>query len=298
MPLDLKRMTLSKFLVLESKDFNWDELTFEQTKIKHRELTRKWMSENQEFEGSMKQHYKEVTGEEYHDNKEAIYDGYSDHYSEKIYVFSNKVVDVKKELQKIIYKEEDLDKIRKGVENKSILGFIGHLGGMEFIPTFFADLGIPVTVMLRFKSDLARKMAQEQIERYEGLDFNMIDVGGELYRNFRKFLTEKRLLITVFDGFDNWQINRKSEQVSFAGRDILLDSTPKRLHSLTGKGSVYYLSMIRKGNEYHLNVEEIPAEESEGLPTEIYSRWSDSVLTNPNQWYIWDEVEELFEIEQ
>lgn len=292
-------MTLSKYLVLQSKDLNLDQMTLNEVKDIHRSMTRTWMAENQDFEDSMKSYYQEVTGETYISNKEEIYNGYSDHYSEKIFVYSKSKHDLNTQFNKVVYKDSDIEKIKKGIEEKSILGFIGHLGGMEFIPTFFANIGIPVTVMLRFKSDTARQMAAEKNAIYanEGWDFDMIDVGGELYRNFRKFLSEKRLLITVFDGFDNWQLNHKSEKQSFAGNDILLDSTPKRLHSLTGKGSVYYISMIRKGEDYHLNVEEVEAPESDGLPTNVFKKWSKSVLDNPNQWYIWDEVDELFEQE-
>jgi hypothetical protein len=292
-------MTLSKYLVLQSKDLDLDQMTLNQVKDIHRGMTRTWMTENQDFEDSMKSYYQEVTGETYASNKEEIYNGYSDHYSEKLFIYSSDTKEIAKQFQNVIYTDADIAKIKKGIEEKSILGFIGHLGGMEFIPTFFAQIGIPVTVMLRFKSDLAKKMAAEKNDIYtkEGWDVNMIDVGGELYRNFRKFLSEKRLLITVFDGFDNWQLNHKSEKQDFAGKEILLDSTPKRLHSLTGKGSVFYISMIRRGDEYHLNVEEVEAPDSNGLPTNVFNKWSKSVLDNPNQWYIWDEVDELLEQE-
>lgn len=290
-------MTLSKFLVLESKNFDLSDSSLEETKEIHRKLTRQWFAENQEFEQSVKENFELVTKKNYDDNRDAILDGYSDHYTEKIYVYISPINKVKDELHKIVYKPEDLEKIRKGVENKSVLGFIGHLGGMEFIPTFFADHGIPVTVMLRFKSDQARQMAQDQISRYTGLDMDLIDVGGQLYRNFRQFLNKKRLLITVFDGFDNWQLNRTSEQANFVGHDVYLDSTPARLHSLTGKGVVHYISIVRKGTEYHLNVVDINVEGKNGLSSEIFKHWNESVQNNLDQWYIWDEVDELIEQE-
>lgn len=290
-------MTLSKFLVLESKNFDLSDYSLEETKEVHRKLTRQWFNKNQSFEQSVKENFELVTKLNYAEHREEILDGYSDHYTEKLYVYLSPIQNVKSELNKIVYKDEDLEKIKKGVENKSILGFIGHLGGMEFIPTFFADKGIPVTVMLRFKSDTARQMAKDQIDRYTGLDFNLIDVGGELYRNFRKFLSQKRLLITVFDGFDNWQLNRSSEKANFVGHDVYLDSTPKRLHSLTGKGVVHYISIIRKGTEYHLNVVDIDVKEKHGLSTEIFKHWNESVQNNLHQWYIWDEVDELIEQE-
>jgi hypothetical protein len=288
-------MSLSRTLVEESTKSASEITSLEEVKHRNRALTIKWFKENPAFEAEVSQHYTTITSKDFESNKEEVFNGYSDHYSEKIFGFGTTTENYLSQLGKIKYKTDDIEKIKKAVANNTTAGFIGHLGGMEFIPTFFAKMGIPVTVLLRFKSDEARTRTFAQNKRLkEDLDLTLLDIDNNLYRNLKSTLLGNRLLISVFDGFDNWKIDKRVGEVEWKRQQVELDSTSVRIHSMTGKGPIFYIKLIRVGHDYILSVEDVSEKQDNNIAESLFNSWKGSVEENPHQWYIWDELNLIF----
>jgi len=285
-------MNLSKYLVEHNAKTSSNK-TLDELKTYNRTLTHTWMGENPDFETEIKAGFHTLTDHTYKEHRTEILNGYSDHYAEKIFGFSATVPDYINRVDEIPFDASQIQEIKDAISEQSAIAFIGHLGGMEFIPVFLALHGIPVTVILRFNSDEARNRAFAQNKRLEGLDIDLIDAGDGLFADLRKLSGQKRLIITVFDGFDNWKPDFDSVTVHWGLKKIRLDSTPRRLHSLLQKGEIFYVSMLRNEDKYRFNSVKLNRTQSHTIGEVVYHPWRESVEASPTQWYIWDEVKEI-----
>ncbi len=285
-------MSLSKYLVEHNAKLTTNK-TLEELKQYNRQLTFDWIAKNKEFEAEIKAGFHTLTSENYNENRTEILNGYADHYAEKIFGFSAKIPQYLAKVGEAPFNEAELKEIKEAVKKQNAIPFIGHLGGMEFIPPFLALHGIPVTVILRFNSTEARKRAFEQNARLKDLDITLIDASDNMVAELLKLKGQKRLLITVYDGFDNWKPDVESVTMYWGLKKIKLDSTPRRLYNLTQKGSFFYISMLRNDDKYKFSAVKLEKGQSHTISEVIYKPWKASIEENFSQWYIWDEVREI-----
>ena len=284
-------MTLSAYLVkaLYSKDFL--AMSFMEVITESRAYTRIWWQENREISSLAEANCERFTGFSFSDHREAILDGYADHYGEKAFGSGHHVNEFVRLLAGIRFRAEDRDRLQAELAHNTVLCMTSHFGGVDFLPACLGYNGLPTRVFLRFKSKEAREAAALQVKALQKrFDFTLMDADASLARDILKMSRNPRVLVTVADSFKNWRRGKKGRQeIDFLGHRFGLDDTPEQLAELFRAPVFFtYMNRIRPG-EYEIILETLEPDEN-GYRMPIFNRWQKLIRSSPQQWYAWEEL--------
>jgi KDO2-lipid IV(A) lauroyltransferase len=153
----------------------------------------------------------------------AVFRGIILHYYEKLFnAFSS--AETLKTFFEIYMKNEGMTAIEQGLsKGNGVLLVTGHFGGVEFIPGYLAANNFPVTIIVRFSSNILRNIS---IQKAKDFSARIIDVDNtpNIMKAIIENLKENRIVITQCDEINEWK-SYKHNRVSFLGKDIHLDRT-------------------------------------------------------------------------
>ena len=152
-----------------------------------------------------------------------VFRGILSHYYEKFFnVYST--AETLRTFFKIHMENEGLNTIKQGLtRGKGVLLISGHLGGIEFIPTFLGAYNYPVSIVAKFKTKDLRDITMQQAK-----NFSVKIIDADHTSNIMKAvcddLRENRIVITLCDEIDEWRPCRHNK-IFFLGKQVSLDKT-------------------------------------------------------------------------
>ena len=108
-------------------------------------------------------------------------------------------------------------------KGNGVLLITGHFGGVEFIPGYLAAKGLPVTIIVRFSSNILRQISTRKAEEFSARIID-VDTTPNIIKSIIENLKENRIVITQCDEIHGWKPSKRN-RISFLGKDLLLDRT-------------------------------------------------------------------------
>lgn len=284
-------MTLSAYIVKALYEDDFKSLTLADIIDRSRTFTRQWWLENRDVSRLAEANFEQFTGLSFSAHADAIMNGYADHYAEKAFASGHHVEELLSILDRITFRPEDKKTLQDQLASRTVLCLTSHFGGVDLLPVSLSRKGLPSSVFLRFKSDIARERAMAQLATLQQwLDFELLDADASLKRHILQMSKKPRILVTVVDSFKNWRRGLEGRQEEdFLGHRFGLDDTPDKLAQVF-KAAVYfiYMNRIRPG-EYEIRMEPFSPDET-GYRRPLFKRWQELVRSCPGQWYAWEEI--------
>lgn len=220
------------------------------------------------------------------------------HYYEKLFnAFSS--VETLKTFYKIHMKNEGMTPIEQGLsKGNGVLLVTGHFGGVEFIPGYLAANDLPVTIIVRFSSNILRNISIQKAKEFSA---RIIDVDNtpNIMKAILDNLKENRIVITQCDEISEWK-SYKHNKVSFLGKNIHLDRTMDILIRRAKPAIVFGLMHRETDHRYrfittssgemvkrHLRPEDMPISKLALSFLEQY------IYRYPREWYQWKQYADI-----
>jgi len=133
-----------------------------------------------------------------------VFRGIFSHYYEKFF----NVYSTPQTLQTFVrthMEGEGLEAIKQGLaKGNGVLLITGHFGGVEFIPAFLVANNLPVTTVVKFKTNKLRDVSLEQARHFST---KIIDADNtpNIIKAIYNDLRENRVVITQCDEIDEWK---------------------------------------------------------------------------------------------
>ncbi len=169
--------------------------------------------------------------------------------------------------------------------------FVSHFGSIDFIPPVLAAAGFPVSLLARFRSEIARSSAQRLAACFGA---EIIDLGLGLPASVRGIKDRPRLLITACDAFHQWR--RSTTTVSWLDHAISLDRTPCDLVRIF-RATPFFLALEPLSTgvpSFRFHWKSL-AEHS--LSIQLFDVFRELVVTQPWNVYNWEDFHELWSTE-
>lgn len=216
-----------------------------------------------------------------------VFKGILSHYYEKLYIAYEQAPKASKFLKKSI-EPHGLDILRDKLKRgKGVIVVTGHYGAIEYIPTFLAVNGFPVSMIAKFKTEQLRKKVFRQAEIY---GIRLLDAGSgiDVLRAAVKELKQNRIVVTECDEMEEWRPSTK-QFISFLGRRTGLDRTINALHKRTRAELVFALIHRHNLNKYSFIAHSIDSGSRNSNPvgSELLKILEGYILRYPEQWYQW-----------
>ena len=230
-----------------------------------------------------------------------VFRGIIFHYYEKLFnAYSS--VETLKSFLKTHVKSQSMGIIEKALsEEKGVLLITGHLGGVEFLPTYLGSNHYPVSIVVRFKSSHLRNMSLQKAPQYSA---RIIDVDNtpNVMKAICESLKENRIVIIQCDEIEEWKPSRH-EKVSFLGKSTFLDRTMNIL-AKRGSAPVVFGMMHRKHNHHYEfiatsseNIEKrFPYAAAMSVGELALKYFEQYIYTYPEEWYEWKKYPEIHSI--
>ena len=220
------------------------------------------------------------------------------HYYEKLFnAFSS--AETLKTFFKIHMKSEGMTAIEQGLsKGNGVLLVTGHFGGVEFIPGYLAAKNFPVTIIVRFSSNILRNISIQKAKEFSA---RIIDVDNtpNIMKAISENLKENRIVVTQCDEVKEWK-SYKHDKVSFLGKDIHLDRTVDILIKRANPAIVFGIMHRESEHRYrlittswdkmekgHLGPAEIPISKVALNLLEQY------IYRYPREWYQWKQYADI-----
>ncbi len=221
-----------------------------------------------------------------------VFRGIYSHYYEKLFIAYQAPRKAIRFMDKNI-SDTDLDRLHAALaKKKGVLLVTGHYGAIEFIPTFLAAKGLPVSMIAKFKTPQLKRKVYAQAEKY---GIRLIDATreGSILKSANKELRENRIVITQCDEIDEWRPSTK-QTMSFLGRLTGLDRTINVIQRRTGAEVVFGVIHRHHLSKYELRIVDTTRmkfhlERSADVSTgeTVLKFLERSIYSNPEQWYQW-----------
>jgi Kdo2-lipid IVA lauroyltransferase/acyltransferase len=217
----------------------------------------------------------------------SVFKGILSHYYEKLYIAFEQAPKATKFLKTAI-EADGLDLLREKMKSgKGIIVVTGHYGAIEYIPTFLAVSGFPVSMIAKFKTEQLRKKVFRQAEIY---GIRLLDAGSgmDILRTAVKELKENRIVVTECDEMEEWRPSSK-QFISFLGRRTGLDRTINALNKRTGAEVVFALIHRHSLAKYRFIAHPVKSEgqDNRSVGSELLRMLEWYILKYPEQWYQW-----------
>jgi KDO2-lipid IV(A) lauroyltransferase len=214
------------------------------------------------------------------------------HYYEKLFNAYSSVDDLRSFLHDNV-EDDGMESLDAALgEGRGALFVTGHFGGVEFIPGYLAVCGYPVTILVRFSSELLRNRSLSKAAKF---NTNIIDVDKtpRILKAISENLKENRIVVTQCDEIDEWKPMTNSTWW-FLGKCINLDRTLNVLVKRTGASVVFGIMERQYKQKYKLimsSLEEL--KRTLGHPHNIspsatvLKLLEKYIYAHPDQWYQW-----------
>jgi len=219
------------------------------------------------------------------------FDGIFHHYAEKLIMAHRKYDNVKKELREAM-EYSGTGFLDTALHKGGVILVTAHFGAVEFLPLALALRGYPVTMVVKFQTELLKK---NLMERAAEVNVELIDCSdGRVIQQSMDSLKRGRILLTECDEVDSWKSRPDQTVTAFSGRiikDRSLEVLCRRSNS-TALGSF----MIRTEKGYRLSIVPFGDEEKieqEGLSSLILKTFETFVMMFPDQWYQWKKFHKM-----
>jgi len=218
--------------------------------------------------------------------------GLLDHYYEKVFNAYSSVGELRSFLRDNVEGEglESLDAaLSKG---RGALFVTGHFGGVEFIPGYLAVCGYPVTILVRFSSQLLRNKSLLKAAKFHAKIID-VDKTQNILKAISENLKENRIVVTQCDEIDEWKPMRNGTRW-FLGKCINLDRTINVVLRRSGAAVVSGIMERQHKQQYKLimsSLEEL--RKAFGLPGDaspsaaVLKLLEQHIYAHPDQWYQW-----------
>ncbi len=291
-------MSLSPYLVSKMVCSETKHKALRQLKEESRVHTSKWFEENPEELKKVEESFQFVTGLPFADNRTSIINGMADHYAEKVYSYERDPDEYLNFLSSLEAPKDEIEKIKETLEHQVVLCFGGHFLGNDILPPLLGNLGVPSTTFNRYKSETAERIFFDQDFLLEKLNLDLCNVDQGLFLKLVRLRNNPRLVFTALDSFDNWKLKRRSDTVNLFGKEMLLDTTPDRLVSALN-AVVYFITLeCVDAEKYSLRLKPIKPDANGRYAIPLINEWKKRVLAQPQQMYAWDDVPDLFEVQE
>lgn len=226
-----------------------------------------------------------------------VFRGILTHYYEKLFNAFSSIEKLNKFLNRKV-EDRGLTAIRQALSNgKGVLLVTGHFGGIEFIPAFLAANRCPVTIIVRFSSQLLR---QTSLQKAEEFSTRIIDADHtpNIMRAVFDNLRENRIVITQCDEISEWRPSF-NKTLFFLGKRIHLDRTIDILLRRYDTSLIFCIMHREKNYHYRFLAHSLEEEEylsaTEGLSTgaKTLKLLEKYIYKNPEQWYQWKKYGEM-----
>jgi hypothetical protein len=209
------------------------------------------------------------------------------HYYEKLLPLCGTPAAYHEYMQSHVDAEEAVSGIRRHLtKDKAVLLVGSHFGAVELIVPVLAMHRIPVTPVLRFRSDEFSRAAHDRAAQMaaSGLfsSVNFIEIGKPdtpAALAMSAVLRRREVLLTMVD-----EKTEYSTPVSLLGRRVWGGAGIDRLLKFTpAPTTVQTVFMVRDGEKYRLESHEVSADAA--MVQRIFSMIEQMVLMHPEQWY-------------
>ncbi|MGF1656045.1 MAG: hypothetical protein ACFCU3_03605 [Verrucomicrobiales bacterium] len=288
------RESVSAYLVRHIVTGQQYAMSFVELKHATRFLIREYYADYEEALNSLKEGFEMSVGQSAGAGLlELLVDGVADHYAEKIFVSQHHHQQYRMFAHTIMSHPQNLEILRGELERRSVLMFTGHYGAVDFLPSFLSIQGLPTSVLLRFKTEQARRGAFHALHQdASDLDLDLVDLSGFIAPALLRLRKQARILVTVMDAFDHWKAER-GRSISLLGRDIFSDSTPKRLVELLNNPLICFAYVQRHGiHGYEFKLHRVE-DDGSSLTQQLVRIWQQQLLRDPTQFYAWEELKNL-----
>jgi Kdo2-lipid IVA lauroyltransferase/acyltransferase len=220
------------------------------------------------------------------------------HYYEKLFnAFSS--AETLKGFFDIHMKRDDMTAIEQGLsKGNGVLLITGHFGGVEFIPGYLAAKNLPVTIIVRFSSNILRNISNQKAKDFSARIID-VDTTPNIMKSIIDNLKENRIVITQCDEIHAWRPSKRN-RISFLGKDILLDRTMDTLAKRVDPSIVFGLMHRETDHRYKFittSWEEIkkvytrPAEIP--LSSVALNFLEQYIYKYPREWYQWRQYADI-----
>ncbi|MFC1815870.1 lysophospholipid acyltransferase family protein [Thermodesulfobacteriota bacterium] len=222
----------------------------------------------------------------------AVFRGICFHYYEKIFNAFSPVETLMAFFKTHINSQgtEALDTALAG--GKGVLLVTGHLGGVEYIPTYLGANNYPVTIVVRFSSPNLRAMSLQKADKY-GAKIIDADTTPNIMKAIFSHLTENRIVIIQCDEIDEWRLSRK-DKILFLGKQTYLDKTINVLSKRTAAPVVFGIMHRGSNHRYKfmtISREEITKQFQQSVETTtgamVMKFLEHYIYLYPDEWYQW-----------
>ncbi len=221
-----------------------------------------------------------------------VFKGIVMHYYEKFFnAFSS--ASTWRAFLKTHMENDGLATIKKALsKGNGVLLITGHFGGVEFIPGYLGLNNIPISIVVKFKSQYLRELSNQ---RTQGYDAKIIDPDKtpNVMKAISNDLKDNRVVITQCDELDEWRPCRKS-RINFLGRKIHPDRTINILSKRCKTSVVFGIMQRNKEYGYKFIVtswKEISKQYKRAKNMslgEVVLKFMEQYIYNyPEEWYQW-----------
>jgi len=168
---------------------------------------------------------------------EKTFGGILAHYYEKIFNAFSEAETLKAFFHTHV-KSEGMSALDEGLSRgKGVLLITGHLGAVEYIPTFLGSNNYPVAIVAKFSSQRLRRESLQKADKYGA---RIIDAGKtpNVIKAIQTNLKENRIVIIQCDEIEEWRPSRK-DKIFFLGKRTFLDRTLNVLYKRTTASVVF-----------------------------------------------------------
>jgi lauroyl/myristoyl acyltransferase len=227
-----------------------------------------------------------------------VFKGIIFHYYEKLFNAYSPVDTLKSFFQTHVV-SQNKDVIEKALEKgKGVLLITGHLGGVEFLPTYLGSNKYPVSIVVRFKSNHLRQMSLLKAPKYSARIID-VDHTPNVMKAICESLKNNRIVIMQCDEIDEWKPSRH-ETISFLGKSTYLDRTMNVL-AKRGDAPVVFGMMHRNQNhDYEFFaasrediVKRFPCAATRSIGELALKFFEQYIYAYPEEWYEWKKYTEI-----
>jgi KDO2-lipid IV(A) lauroyltransferase len=194
---------------------------------------------------------------------------------------------------------EGMNAIKQGLEKgKGILLITGHFGGVEYIPAFLGANSLPVSIVVKFKSNNLRYVSIQQANKFLTKIIDADRTPNVLKAIFDN-LKANRIVITQCDEIDEWKPTHH-QKLSFLGKQIYLDKTINILSKRCGATVVFGVMHRYNNHRYKFiatSYEEIAKQLQRSITMSMgvmtLKFMENYIYKYPEEWYQWKKYKQL-----
>lgn len=227
-----------------------------------------------------------------------VFRGIRSHYYEKLFNAFSSAKRLRSFLGSHI-ESECMAAIREGLsKGKGVLLITGHFGGVEYIPGYLGANHYPVTILVRFSSNLLRNISIQKAAKFKTRIID-VDHTPNPMKAILCSLRENRVVITQCDELDKWRPSRHNGN-SFLGKPVSLDRAINILVKRSRASLVFGMMHRCPNYRYRFSAaswgkmaKQFPQPLDMSVGAVVLKVLERYIYKHPEQWYQWKKFAEI-----